>query len=75
MICQEKKKHKRHKHDREDALDQNKFGKYGIIRESDLFKFQREFEAYMDEVKHIDSISGLSRREVIGIKNIYYLNE
>ena len=33
------------------AVDQNEYGKFGVIREDNFFQKQREFEAYMSEVK------------------------
>ena len=47
------------------AVNQNVFGKYGIIREQDFFSKQREFEVYMSEVKGIDGIMGQSKREIM----------
>ena len=40
-------------------------GKYGIIREQDFFLKQREFEAYMNEVKKQPGIMGQGRVEVM----------
>ena len=40
-------------------------GKYGIIREQDFFAKQREFEAYMNEVKNQPGIMGQGRAEVM----------
>ena len=41
------------------------FGKYGIIREDNFFAKQREFEAYMSEVKGQPGIMGQGRVEVM----------
>ena len=46
-------------------MNQNVFGKYGIIREQDFFSKQREFEVYMSEVKGIDGVMGQSKREIM----------
>jgi hypothetical protein len=35
------------------AMNQNKFGMWGILRESDLFKKQREFEVWMQLEKKV----------------------
>lgn len=35
-------------------VDQNKYGAYGIIRESDLFVKQQEFYAWLQEVKNVN---------------------
>ena len=40
-------------------------GKYGIIREQDFFSKQREFEAYMNEIKNQPGIMGQGRVEVM----------
>ena len=40
------------------AVNQDLWGKYGIIREADYFRKQREFTAWMDEVKHIPAMTG-----------------
>ena len=47
------------------AVNQNEYGKYGIIREQDYFKKQREFEVYMDEIKHMPGIIGQGKREIM----------
>jgi hypothetical protein len=71
------KKEKKSKRDRRDkdsssssssgsgAINQNEFGKYGIIREENFFAKQREFEAYMTEVKGMPGVMGQSKREVM----------
>lgn len=74
------KKHKKHKRDRDNsdnissssssampsrAINQNEFGKYGIIREENFFAKQREFEVYMVEVKGMPGIMGQSKREIM----------
>jgi hypothetical protein len=46
------------------VVNQNEYGKYGLIRESDLYKKQREFEAYMAEVRNVPGVMMLSKREV-----------
>jgi N12 class adenine-specific DNA methylase len=45
------------------AVDQSKYGAYGIIREADFFSKQREFEAWMTEVKGIEASGG--KREMM----------
>lgn len=50
------KKRKREKDSSSAAVDQNKYGMYGIIREDDQFKKQREFQAWLMEVKKVGSI-------------------
>jgi len=40
------------------TTSQDTFGKYGIIKESDYYKNQRSFEAWMAEVKKIPSFTG-----------------
>lgn len=70
----EKKKHKKHKKSSKEkkrdsetkqlAVDQNNFGKYGIIKEEHYFQKQREFEAYMSEVKGIADM-GSNKREIM----------
>jgi len=47
------------------AVDQNQFGKYGIIREENYFHKQREFEAYITEVKCLPAVLGQGKREVM----------
>lgn len=73
-----KKSHKHskksHKHSKKDpkstvsgnnlTVNQNDFGKYGILREENFHSKQREFEAYMSEVKHIPGVLLLGKREV-----------
>lgn len=61
-----KKKDKKQKKNKESkhAVDQNEYGKYGIIREEDFFRKQREFEAYMSEVKKMPGIMGQGKREI-----------
>merc|ERR1711871_1907643 len=65
-----KKHRKDHKKDKKKvkesvAINQNEYGKYGIIREQDFFAKQREFEAYMNEVKNQPGIMGQGRAEVM----------
>ena len=54
-----KKKSKKEKHDKKAsassslAVDQNEFGKYGVIREEHFYQKQKEFEVYMSEVKDL----------------------
>lgn len=59
-----KKKHKRERHESL-AVNQQEYGKYGIIKDQDFFKYQREFEIYMSEIKHIPNVLSLSKREVM----------
>lgn len=61
------KKSKKDKHEKHDsiAVNQNEFGKYGIIRDENFFHKQREFEVYMDEVKGMPGIMGQSKREIM----------
>ena len=40
------------------AVDQNSFGKYGIVRSGDFYKKEREFEFWLAEVKKMPSFSG-----------------
>ena len=47
------------------AVDQNEYGKYGIIKEEHFFQKQKEFEAYMSEVKNMPGIMGQGRSEVM----------
>lgn len=65
----EKKKHKKEKKSRDKdkskstkAVNQNEYGKFGIIKEEHYFNKQREFEVYMSEVKKID-VGTLSKRD------------
>ncbi|CAM9444569.1 unnamed protein product, partial [Phaeothamnion confervicola] len=46
------------------AVDQSRYGKYGILRESDFFTKQREFEAWMREIKGIGGVLQLPKQEV-----------
>lgn len=50
-VKKEKKKKKKEQKGKEQALDQNKYGKYGIISECDLFIKQQEFYCWLLEVK------------------------
>eukprot|EP01031_Cornospumella_fuschlensis_P029049 gene29049-35063_t len=68
------KKEKKHKKDRKDkrdsskkltSINQNEFGKYGIIREEHFFQKQREFDAFMEEVKGISGVLYLPKREMM----------
>lgn len=64
----EKKSHKKHKSDRtavKTAVDQNEFGKYGIVRIEDYYAKQREFEAYMLEVKNMPGVLSAGRGEIM----------
>ncbi len=45
-------------------MNQQEFGKYGILRESDLFKKQQEFEAWMVEHKKIQDAGLLGKAEM-----------
>ena len=63
------KKHKKEKKSRDKdkskstkAVNQNEYGKFGIIKEEHYFNKQREFEVYMSEVKKID-VGTLSKRD------------
>jgi hypothetical protein len=47
------------------AINQNEYGKYGVINETNFYHKQREFEAYMDEVKKMPGILGQSKREIM----------
>lgn len=73
-------RHKSSKHSREDkdrrtrnisqpchsrAVNQNEYGKYGIIREDSYFQKQKEFEVYMEEVKKIPDVACLPRRDAM----------
>ncbi len=63
-----KKKHKKEKSKHKDksystkAVNQNEYGKFGIIKEEHYYQKQREFEVYMSEVKKVD-IGTLSKRD------------
>jgi hypothetical protein len=73
------KKHKKHKKDKKKssrdlpnsnrissaAINQNEFGKYGIIKEVDFFRKQREFEEYMRDVKSLSEVMMLGKREIM----------
>lgn len=70
----ERKKHNKKKKDKKDkhrnktektAIDQNAYGKYGIIREEHYFQKQREFEAYIFEIKKIPGLFGQSKSEIM----------
>ena len=43
------------------ACDQDRWGKYGIVRESDYFRKTREFEAWCGEIKKIPAFTGSKR--------------
>ncbi len=45
-------------------MNQQEFGKYGILRESDFFKKQQEFEAWMVEQKKILDAGLLGKTEI-----------
>jgi hypothetical protein len=47
------------------AVNQNEYGKYGIIREDSYYAKQKEFEVYMEEVKKIPGVDCLPRRDVM----------
>ena len=47
------------------AVDQHEYGKFGIIKEENFFSKQREFEAYMAEVKGIPGILCENKREIM----------
>lgn len=36
------------------AVDQNKYGAHGILRESDMFVKQQEFYCWLQEVKNVN---------------------
>jgi len=60
----DKKKKKSKKKDKKPTLgacDQDRFGKYGIVRESDYFRKTQEFEAWCAEVKGIPAFTGTKR--------------
>eukprot|EP01038_Epipyxis_sp_PR26KG_P012253 gene12253-16428_t len=63
------KKDKKKKHSHHDNVkgyvNQNEYGKYGIIKDEHFFQKQREFEVYMDEVKGMPGIMGQSKKEVM----------
>jgi hypothetical protein len=46
------------------SVNQNEYGRYGVIREVDFFNKQREFEAYMTEVKGVPGVLSESKRDV-----------
>ena len=46
------------------AQPQDEYGKYGIIQQADRYKKQREFEAWVTEVKHAPSVVGGAQWEV-----------
>lgn len=48
---QKKSKKNKKKERRKSAVDQNNYGKYGVIRESDMFVKQQEFYCWLLEVK------------------------
>jgi len=59
-----KKKKKSKKKDKKPTLgacDQDRFGKYGVVRESDYFRKTQEFEAWCAEVKGIPAFTGTKR--------------
>lgn len=66
----DKKKKKAKKSKRDDGMpsgvvDQNQFGKYGILRESDMFRKQPEFDAWMREVKGLSADASLPKGEIM----------
>ena len=63
-----KKKEKKAKKPKLGACDQNEFGKYGVVRESDYFRKRREFEAWCVEVKKLPAFTG-SKRELMELFN------
>mgnify|MGYP003387094059 CR=1 FL=1 len=75
---EKKSKHHKHKHKKEHkssnssrsskrsaAVNQNEFGKYGIIRDEHFYQKQKEFEAYMNEVKRKPELLNGSKREIM----------
>jgi len=69
-----KKDHKKDKKERKEkkdssshksvSINQNEYGKYGIIKEENIFHKQREFEAYMAEVRGVPGVMSEGKREV-----------
>lgn len=65
----ERKRSKKHRKRSHSSRDKEKrsttnlptFGKYGILKESDFFSKQRDFEVWLSEVKQIPSFSGPKR--------------
>mmetsp|Transcript_5111 Transcript_5111/g.8367 ORF Transcript_5111/g.8367 Transcript_5111/m.8367 type:complete len:287 (-) Transcript_5111:1018-1878(-) len=57
------RKKDKHKHAKT-AVDQNEYGKYGIIKEEHYFQKQREFEAYIFEVKKLPGLFGQGKAEI-----------
>jgi len=63
------KKEKKHKHKKEarkallGAVDQNEYGKYGVIKLEHFYKKAREFEAWLAEVKQIPDMAGMSKHD------------
>ncbi|KAF0695025.1 Aste57867_14125 [Aphanomyces stellatus] len=53
-----KKKHKKHKDKKSLAVNQNEYGKYGIIRESDFHAKSVSFNVWLREVKKIADFNG-----------------
>ena len=47
------------------AVNQDVYGRYGIVRATDMYAKQREFEAYMSEVKMLPGALGGPKREVM----------
>lgn len=69
-------KHKKEKktNSEKTAINQNDYGKYGIISDQHFFQKQREFEIYMDEVKHMPGILGQSKRDIM-LMFKYYIED
>ena len=72
-----KEKKEKHKKDKKEktkdltAIDQNKYGKYGIISEQHYFQKQREFELYMEDVKRMPGIFGQSKFDIMKMFKCY----
>ena len=69
---EKKHKHHKHKHERDKkdkksshSVNQNNYGKYGILRDDMFYQKQKEFEAYIIEVKKKPEILNQSRREIM----------
>mmetsp|Transcript_20434 Transcript_20434/g.70561 ORF Transcript_20434/g.70561 Transcript_20434/m.70561 type:complete len:250 (+) Transcript_20434:411-1160(+) len=58
------KKEKKKKSKNPGAIDQDQWGKHGVLREADYFRKTREFELWLNDVKRIPSFSG-SKRELM----------
>ena len=69
---EKKHKHHKHTHDHEkkdkrqsNSVNQNNYGKFGIIREDMYYQKQKEFEAYVIDVKKKPEILNQSKRDVM----------